>query len=86
MTLFDVIRYPITSPPRKEDFFSIPEEMIIKWVDDNRCSWHDVDSESRYDRDWIFNWMKRNYSNHSCMVEIDRDIDLLRKLIKEYDT
>lgn len=35
MSLFDVIKYPISDPPTKEELAAIPNEIFDNWVQDN---------------------------------------------------
>ena len=36
MTIFHIIKYPISSPPTMEELESLPKEIITKWQDHSR--------------------------------------------------
>lgn len=35
MTIFDVIRYPISNPPTDDELFLLPENIYNKWLADS---------------------------------------------------
>lgn len=74
MSIFDVIKYPISDFPDKEEFAALPEVLYNKWL---QCvGWRDH-SEIE-DVWWHYDTFYLNGSPHE-------DIVLLRKMIEEYE-
>lgn len=84
MSLFDVLRYPISYPPQAEEFAALPESIYNKWI--KNSSWSIVDTESSSDMIWVTQWMKRNLNSPSYSEEIISDLKILRKIISEWIT
>ena len=74
MSLFDVIKYPISEPPTEAELRVLPANLYTKWCMDTRWQWVALPTPSRI-ADFYFN--KPAHYRH--------DVSLLRKMIKEYD-
>jgi hypothetical protein len=82
MSLFDVIKYPISFPPQRSQLQALPPELYNEWI--NKSTWQNVSSESRGDPQWVAEWMIA-FLDTPCNKDILHDTDLLRKMIKEWD-
>jgi hypothetical protein len=86
MTIFDTLRYPISELPTKEELAALPVELFSQWV--WQSHWSD---EPHRPREIVR--ISDYYHSHSIdesrpinyKSEDDKDIALLRKLIREYD-
>lgn len=76
MSLFDVIKYPISFPPTNEQLEALPEKLYRKWIHHPDNTWCDTDIESSHDPIWVAMW-HRDYPHKT------EDIELLRKMILE---
>ncbi len=78
MSLFDVLKYPISDEPTKEELSSLPNILLIKWA--LAVKW----ITRPYERIHNFEFMNivDFYKDRSG---IHPDITELRKMIKEYD-
>jgi len=73
MSLFDVIRYPVSDIPTEEELAKIPYDIIREWKKVNYF-WDEI--------------TPREISNYFGMTYCDRDIEAvinLRQMIKDYD-
>ncbi len=73
MSLFDVLRYPISDIPTIEQIDAIPIALFERWK--IQCDWR-----KGVDRCTIV-----NYYEHVSKDRSYKDINQLRKMIKEYD-
>lgn len=71
MTIFDVIRYPVSSPAKLEELEAIPDELFVDWLTATR--WNEPNTLSRY---FVLKHLNSTYLS---------DIPILRKMIKEYE-
>jgi len=86
MSLFDVIRYPLSLPPTAEELSALPKELYTQWI--NNSSWKNIDTKSSMDLQWVSSWMcefitYRNAPYHEDIII--RDIHILRDIIKKWD-
>ena len=81
MSLFDVIRYPVSCPPTFDQLNAIPTNLYRYWI--TRSSWSDVDTQSSWDPLWVAQWMRNNTGLSGCRINIEYDIRILRKIIEE---
>jgi hypothetical protein len=84
VSIFDVIRYPISLPPTAEELAALPEDLYTYWIDFHTIDWSRVSEDTKYDRDHVARWMSRAYSTIS-KDEVSIDISKLKKLILEWD-
>lgn len=85
MSLFDVIRYPISDPPTPEELEALPGEIFNRWV--HTSDWCDVPRTSAIvpSRLYIGNWYQ-TYHIDGRLKNIDwHDIQMLRRMIREYE-
>ncbi len=73
MSLFDVLRYPISDIPTEDEFNSLPKNLYNDWG--HRVGWDPI---------WTVGSVISFYSAH-MQSSPNQDIILLRKMIKEYD-
>ena len=73
MTIFDVIRYPISIPPTEEELEAVPKIIFNKWRDD--IGLHSKFQPSDFVR-WYNNGMDNVYVN---------EITQLKQMIADYD-
>ena len=84
MSLFDVIKYPISEPPTLEELNALPNEIFNQWISLSHWrspgKWKDADGISHYYKNFYG-------SDHDAYPdqEQSRDVKLLRKLIEEYN-
>ncbi len=74
MSLFDVLRYPISKIPSQDELAALPKSLYDEWK--KAVSW-------AYDAD--FHCVSDYYDRRYYMTDIHLDIALLRKMIKDYD-
>jgi hypothetical protein len=82
MSLFDVIKYPISDIPTVEELEALPKDIWDKWIDES--SWGGPDYKNG--RLKILLWFKLVASivDHN-IPELQQDVRLLRKIIKDYN-
>ncbi len=84
MSIFDVLRYPISNSPTKEELFALPHGLFLQWMNSVNFTHlgNDIEDEceaiSRYYRD-------AERDGRHYVYERDTDIALLREMIKEHD-
>lgn len=74
MSLFDVIKYPISNPPTKDELEALPNDLYKIWL--LSVGW------AAYLSPII---LAIYYFNHYSLPGGKDDLSLLRKMIKEYD-
>jgi hypothetical protein len=87
MSLFDVLRYPISLPPTEEELDALPVKLFHSWTDNVECHWYTVDKDSAQSPRWVSGWMNRNWPSLAptrLSTEIEADVYLLRRLISEW--
>ena len=88
MSIFDVIKYPISIPPTPEQFERLPHDLFLKWYE--QSDWATKGLEFR-DRDpmhqYIADWYADFYFVKGYFDECDRiDLQLLKQMIRDYNT
>jgi hypothetical protein len=73
MSLFDVIRYPISMPPTEAEILALPNSLFKRWTESSK-EWSDSPTQS-----FVAYW----YSAVRNETQI-QDIKLLRQMIKDY--
>jgi len=87
MSLFDTLKYPISVPPKMHELESLPVDLFKSWVDHYACSWSTVTEETRHDSVWVSEWLSAHWGSESIDHTANvTDIELLRKLINEYES
>ncbi len=79
MSLFDVIRYPISDIPTEDQLAALPEDLLDKWLDHSEFLARDY---------WTFTRIVSFYvvrKDDNKPYKIHPEIIVLRKMIKEYD-
>jgi hypothetical protein len=85
MSLFDVIRYPISDPPTEAEFAALPIAILEQWWP--MTEWTEYRNLDRIPfhlcdyYNYIYYDNKKMLDDSSLMKELD----LLRKIIREYD-
>ena len=80
MSLFDVLRYPISNQPTEEEINRLPADLFWAWVAKTEFTISDRTDKSRV---YISAWYKK-WGETLNQKEI-KEISILRKMIKEYD-
>ncbi len=76
MSLFDVIRYPISNKPTKDELAALPGDLYGKWI--IHVGFHPLKA-------WTILAVSHHYSVYGDMIESQHEISVLRKMIREYD-
>lgn len=75
MSLFDVIRYPISDPPTEKELSALPEDLYYKWFKTMNWSHHTTPSI-------VAEWFAvLDYPTRFRT----RALETLQRLIREYD-
>lgn len=82
MSLFDVIRYPLSTPPSKSELSQLPEDLLYHWV--SKSDWKHVNFINREDITETISVWYRKYWNVATTTD-NLDLMLLRRLIKDYE-
>jgi hypothetical protein len=80
MSLFDIIRYPISETPTVEELSNLPEELFKRWLACTEWGHDDISA--------ITAWYKRYlYSESGTLIRrVEKnELVLLRKMIREYE-
>lgn len=86
MSLFDVIKYPISIPPTQEELSALPDKLFNKWIDLSQWSKSVDDTLDREDDPVQISFSYELCIEMGIFTDLDlEEILLLRKLIKEYD-
>ena len=81
MSIFDVIRYPLSHPPTAEELSRLPEDLFEKWVFNS--DW----SGLGHGPAWIGRWYRDVNSGTGLSNRIDlEDLRRLKQMIKDYDS
>jgi hypothetical protein len=83
MSIFAVLRYPVSLPPSGEELSGIPSELYKEWID--KSSWMNITEDSSMNPIWVAEWMCEFIKYKDNREEIEDDVQLLRNMIKEYD-
>ncbi len=76
MSLFDVIKYPISYPPTKDQLEALPPKLFTQWMIDS--GFEDVPQ-------WTPLQISYHYVRYSSMRTSLAEIKALRKMVEEYD-
>jgi len=76
MTIFDVIRYPISIPPTEEELEALPRELFNKWT-------LKVNFSTGADPYSVVRWYEFQLRYNEEEDECRHDIELLRKMLGE---
>ena len=89
MSLFDVIRYQISNPPKEEELEALPEKLFKYWIDTATLDWKKQEEDIRYNVKDVGNWMRTVSKNKAPFAnkaqEIKYDLAALRKIIREWE-
>jgi hypothetical protein len=86
MTVFDVIRYPVSLPPTREELEALPKIIYWDWIRNHTQDWHQLDDTAC--SPWnVAIWMAYYHrdSHEHQREEIQADVHRLRQLIAEYE-
>lgn len=90
MSLFDVIKYPISVPPEPGQLEALPPSLFRHWIDNHTTDWHSVDEDGRYSPLNVGRWMRSAYSSNGRLSyfhnEINRDLENLKIVIRDWNT
>ena len=95
MSLFDVIKYPISNPPTLEEFRAVPRELLIKWMLSNGfmfdhinytglLTFEEIVEEKEDDAPYRAFKSYNTYRIDGDVKELE-ELAKLRQLIREYD-
>lgn len=80
MSLFDVLRYPISDIPTNDELLALPNDLFDRWV--SKSDWDGRAVSKKH----IVKWYQEYYGFTGPTGKMDtRDIEYLRTLIKEYE-
>ena len=85
MSLFDVLRYPINDYPTKEVLDCLPDQLFKEWVKLSDFDDYDHYNSNKSSRNNVAYWYSKYYGSINFHKRDYDDIELLRKMIKEYD-
>jgi len=60
MSLFDVIKYPLSNPLKYSEIEALPKDIVIKWTD-NYMAFRDTSYESRMSKLTRIHWDTDNF-------------------------
>ena len=81
MTIFDVIRYPISEPPTQEEFENLPRAVYSRWV----SAWN-LDKKVFRPNDFArYYKLVYNATDHDFLPMYREKLLELRQMIKDYD-
>ena len=78
MTIFDVLRYPISEPPTEEELDRLPRDLLECWKSNNGFMWST-------DTEMISNFYMTSFRNKEYLGKCKKEINELRRMVKEYD-
>jgi hypothetical protein len=84
MTIFDAIKYPISTPPTEEQLEALPGDLYQKWKEVVGFGFLHVDAGGLYISNFYNNCMT-NVSKWRTSEQAILDLNLLRKMIAEYE-
>ena len=79
MSLFDVIRYPISHPPTEAEIIAVPDDIFLKWLNEVVPNWKPARS---------LHAIKIRLGGAYTIPVNERDckdLDALRRIIREYN-
>ena len=74
MSLFDVIRYPISTPPSREELNALPRDLLAQWM-----SWVGFDHTHEDSVGRVY----RHYTRFSFTLPIHNELQMLRQMIRD---
>lgn len=86
MSLFDVIRYPISDCPTEEELTALPVGMLCKWL--QMTDWKKISSARTNITDVVEYYefaSNDSYAPDGCKELALQELVLLRKMIRDYD-
>lgn len=88
MSLFDVLRYPISYPPTKAELDALPTELYMKWImNSDWAQFVRKDKVEVYSSRNVSEWYYHNINNSFVFKEQDaNDIKRLHSIILEWET
>ena len=81
MTIFDVIRYPISDFPTEAELEALPKDLYDKWIETHWTIRGDVTLQD-FVR-WIASWKRSGWTD--AHAALSRSVRELRQMIKDYD-
>lgn len=93
MSLFDVIKYPISIPPTLEELESLPRQLLIDWMKSNGFHFftaNEVDTcamleEVAYAPSRAFSYYNNRFLRDSLPERKLLELKQLRQLIRDYN-
>jgi hypothetical protein len=83
MSLFDVIKYPISNPPTLSELAALPRNILASWF--KITEWKSIDYDDKSISN-IFMYYNRDHSRYKDIVKLKtQELQKLRKIIREYD-
>ena len=86
MSLFDIIRYPISDPPTEQELTALPVGMMCKWL--QMTDWKEI-SPARTNIADVVEYYEFASNDSSapdgCKELALQELVLLRKMIREYE-
>lgn len=87
MSIFSVLKYPISSPPKAEELAALPRELFIEWI--HSSDWKTV-KVAHEDHQHIADWYKDHWE-WMTVEKPDRytrdikDLEVLRQMVHDWD-
>lgn len=86
MSLFSVLKYPISSPPQAEELQALPRDLFVQWI--NNSDWRSI-TGVKDDYEHIAGWYEDNWVHmkaYSDKYKNDHDdMKSLKQLIRDYE-
>lgn len=87
MNSFNVLRYPISIPPKREELEALPPELYSNWL--GKSEWElftrDARDAETITPDYVASWYKNNHNYGYCVGDDYNDLKLLRQMVAEWD-
>lgn len=80
MSLFDIIKYPISMPPTEDELVALPTDLFGDWI--SKTGWGEPTCHKQPVQ--IAMWYNRHWSNLRILQERN-ELTLLKQMIKEYE-
>ena len=79
MSLFDVIKYPISNPPSMDELRAIPDEVLDKWAINVRRFMKGASKE------YMVGYLSTYYRLSKDKIQSTYEVSILRNLLREYN-
>lgn len=87
MSLFDVIKYPLSVPPTREELLAVPEYLFRAWIYDINPTFKNYYYSHGYMVEWLGAWhfIGSDVAENELLWYEKKDVERLRKMLLEYE-